>query len=150
MQSYRGPRHVSAPLLAYSFPYNTPVEQPAKREQTEYQRLNLTNLVCCHLLLNCNRNDVPACDLLLTKKEKEKRNRRKWDHKTIHLHTPPVALLLLIVGERLELHHRIFMMEAVGWRDAGGDDNNNDNADQNRIKNCEKQQVMTSNVLGFF
>lgn len=28
---------------------------------------------------------------------------------------PPVAPLLFIVGESLEFHHRIFMIEAVGW-----------------------------------
>lgn len=48
-------------------------------------------------------------------------------------------LLLVIVGESLEFHHRIFMMEAVGWWDAGGDDNknnnNNDNADQKQNQN---------------
>lgn len=31
-----------------------------------------------------------------------------------------MTLLLLVVGEGLELHHRLFVLKAVGWGDAGG------------------------------
>lgn len=39
-----------------------------------------------------------------------------------------MALLLLVVGERLKFNHGVFMLEAVGCWDAAGDGNNYDKA----------------------
>lgn len=55
-------------------------------------------------------------------------------------------LLLVIVGESLEFHHRIFMMEAVGWWDAGGDDNKNKKNKKNKNKNDNADQKQNQNL----
>jgi len=66
---------------------------------------------------------------------------------TQHPRAAPVALLLPAGGERLELHHGVFMEEAVGRGDSGGGDRQQDSNSAKSTRNTTVYDVMGSVIL---